>query len=628
MKAKKWFCLGMPLFVGAAMLLASQNTEKRLPPDQRIWFTIPGQNAGRPLTPEETATIQQAIESIRTPPPSSLSWTDALGESHTAACSTIAMRLREQLERGAMEAETLDQTIYGAVLHDGRRTTEGDEMNIDPKLVELAGLDPTKLKYLEIVLVHEYIHKTQCTESATGEEREIEALLGELAYMDSLGMDTTDAFYRATMEDYCIRWVNYLSPDSVRWKELFELKWNTNFCAHIRFDTMDTGPDYFVSFGLGDQDGVQYNLYPTQASDMMIFGNYPYFPAGHSLALICGGADAMGMGRILTLDVFQGQVVAPFLTYDFGPPNYPSMFFGSMTRCPVTNTYYVLDTLNWQILRMGAYDWYLIPSTITSIYACAAWPGFGALWGIRGLEVAGYVFLRGFGLLVNYDDVHLPHAIDPYATYLFLPDANGDGVADTCVSIYAYEFLYFAPHIQVPLPVEGDQVVQLFATWMRNIQVWASDSLGQNLSELLGATQMTNGVDAECQLSRALVEGEFILPMDQTTGQRPRLATRVGHYTAIDETIPLLPSHFALLAPFPNPFNATTTLRFELPRAATVSLRIYDILGREAATLVSDARPAGHHSVVWNASNFPSGLYLARLEAVGFTQTQKLLLLK
>ncbi|MBM3324858.1 MAG: T9SS type A sorting domain-containing protein, partial [Calditrichaeota bacterium] len=226
------------------------------------------------------------------------------------------------------------------------------------------------------------------------------------------------------------------------------------------------------------------------------------------------------------------------------------------------------------------------------------------------------------------DDVHIEHQIDPYATYLFLPDANYDRVADTCKTVYAYEFIYFTPHIQVPLPVEGNQVVQLFATWMHNIQVWASDSLGENLSEMLGAAQMSDGVDAECALSRALVEGEFILPVDQTTGQRPRLATRVGRDVSTDETVSPLPAEFALLAPFPNPFNAMATLRFDLPKAAMVMLRIYDVLGREAAVLVSDVRPAGHHSVTWNAMAFPSGLYFARFEADGFVQTRKLLLLK
>ncbi|MFH1011953.1 MAG: T9SS type A sorting domain-containing protein [bacterium] len=86
--------------------------------------------------------------------------------------------------------------------------------------------------------------------------------------------------------------------------------------------------------------------------------------------------------------------------------------------------------------------------------------------------------------------------------------------------------------------------------------------------------------------------------------------------------------NYILYPSYPNPFNATTTLRFDLPRAGMVTLRIYDVLGREAATLVRGVKAAGHHSVIWNATAFPSGLYFARLEADGFMQTHKLLALK
>ena len=99
-------------------------------------------------------------------------------------------------------------------------------------------------------------------------------------------------------------------------------------------------------------------------------------------------------------------------------------------------------------------------------------------------------------------------------------------------------------------------------------------------------------------------------------------------FSGTSDTPQALPAEFALQPPFPNPFNATTVLCFDLPRAALAHLRIYDVLGRETATLVSGMKPAGRHTAIWNATDFPSGLYFARVEAGGYRQTRKLLLVK
>jgi hypothetical protein len=89
-----------------------------------------------------------------------------------------------------------------------------------------------------------------------------------------------------------------------------------------------------------------------------------------------------------------------------------------------------------------------------------------------------------------------------------------------------------------------------------------------------------------------------------------------------------LPNAYRLSPNYPNPFNPTTTIQFELPKASHVSLDIYDILGRKIATLVDLKQEAGIHSVIWNGSNNPSGLYFYRLKANDFNETKKMLLLK
>ena len=88
------------------------------------------------------------------------------------------------------------------------------------------------------------------------------------------------------------------------------------------------------------------------------------------------------------------------------------------------------------------------------------------------------------------------------------------------------------------------------------------------------------------------------------------------------------PSEFILHPSIPNPFNPETRISFSLPEASEVSLVVYDVQGREVATLINGWRPAGMHEVTFNASDLTSGVYFARLTAGDFTQTQKLLLIK
>jgi hypothetical protein len=95
-----------------------------------------------------------------------------------------------------------------------------------------------------------------------------------------------------------------------------------------------------------------------------------------------------------------------------------------------------------------------------------------------------------------------------------------------------------------------------------------------------------------------------------------------------------IPTVFALHQNYPNPFNPSTQFNFDLPEAASVSLTVYDVLGREVATVVSEYRQAGYHFATWNADNVASGVYLARFTATDvlgqtkLTKMSKLVLLK
>jgi hypothetical protein len=87
-------------------------------------------------------------------------------------------------------------------------------------------------------------------------------------------------------------------------------------------------------------------------------------------------------------------------------------------------------------------------------------------------------------------------------------------------------------------------------------------------------------------------------------------------------------SGYYLSDAYPNPFNPTTTIRYEIGNFGFVSLKVYDILGSEAATLVNDIQAAGSYEVNFDASGLPSGTYFYTLTSDNFSSTKKIILLK
>jgi len=88
------------------------------------------------------------------------------------------------------------------------------------------------------------------------------------------------------------------------------------------------------------------------------------------------------------------------------------------------------------------------------------------------------------------------------------------------------------------------------------------------------------------------------------------------------------PSSFALSQNYPNPFNPSTIIAFALPVKSFVTLKIFDILGREVTTLISKELSAGNHEWDWNATGFVSGVYFYRIQAGSYSQTKKLVILR
>ena len=107
-----------------------------------------------------------------------------------------------------------------------------------------------------------------------------------------------------------------------------------------------------------------------------------------------------------------------------------------------------------------------------------------------------------------------------------------------------------------------------------------------------------------------------------------------GNITGVAASNSYLPEKFQLYQNYPNPFNPTTIIQYTIP-ATTRSggsristLKVYDILGREVATLVNEEKSSGTYEVKFDGSKLGSGVYFYRMQAGGFDETKKLILIK
>jgi hypothetical protein len=102
----------------------------------------------------------------------------------------------------------------------------------------------------------------------------------------------------------------------------------------------------------------------------------------------------------------------------------------------------------------------------------------------------------------------------------------------------------------------------------------------------------------------------------------------IDNPTGLENSNSTIPAEYSLRQNYPNPFNPSTTIEFSIPNRSMVTLKVYDLLGREVQTLVNEEKPVGNYRVNFNASNLASGVYFYRITAGSFNMTRKLIVLK
>jgi hypothetical protein len=149
------------------------------------------------------------------------------------------------------------------------------------------------------------------------------------------------------------------------------------------------------------------------------------------------------------------------------------------------------------------------------------------------------------------------------------------------------------------------------------------------ISGILATTN--GGVDWSIQ-KRVTLESVFFI--DQNTGWAVGsggkiLKTSNGGVTFIeDRDKSIVPQTFLLNQNFPNPFNPSTKINYSVPHTIFLTLKIFDILGREVAILINEEKHAGRYELEFDGANLPSGVYFYQLQAGDFVETKKMVLLR
>ena len=146
------------------------------------------------------------------------------------------------------------------------------------------------------------------------------------------------------------------------------------------------------------------------------------------------------------------------------------------------------------------------------------------------------------------------------------------------------------------------------------------DVIYQGADQVFADESIVPGITAYYTIFAHNLSGEYSIPTDES-----RTSICFNGVGIEDEA---LPKNVNAMNCYPNPFNAQATIAFSLAKTDDVKIAIYDITGRLVETLVSSSYAAGEHSVIWNAQAYSSGVYLAKLQTIENSITQRLVLLK
>ncbi len=254
-----------------------------------------------------------------------------------------------------------------------------------------------------------------------------------------------------------------------------------------------------------------------------------------------------------------------------------------------------------------------------------------------GGELGGSLIIRSSDYGLNWD--YSSNGIPYYYSYIssIVADAQNRLFASVYFpSVYNYQWQIFSSSDfgvdWYPISSTLDSAItSMKATDISGIQaIFAgTENNGVILSTDEGLTwKQINDVSLEGSTVNTLeVFDQYIYAGTSTSGLWKRSLSEI--VTSIKEdNINLLAEGYILEQNYPNPFNPSTTIRYSIPTTEFVTLKVYDVLGKEVSTLVNEEKATGNYEVKFNSGNLSSGIYFYSLKAGKFSGTKKLILMK
>ena len=150
----------------------------------------------------------------------------------------------------------------------------------------------------------------------------------------------------------------------------------------------------------------------------------------------------------------------------------------------------------------------------------------------------------------------------------------------------------------------------------------------QDIHTVISSGPYTIGAGATQMVTFAMVGGSTLSALQANADAAKAKWEQIRLLVGVDGESDELPTAYTLSQNYPNPFNPSTTIRFAIPQSDRVTLRVYDLLGRDVSTLVDEVRSAGEYTIQFNAAGLASGMYYYRMQSGNFSEMRKLLLLR